>query len=354
MRAQKRNFKSRDLVLTDSLKRTRELAMRIAKANKITRAQSGINKYYRFYDGSKNNFEHYVSGDKVLILRQYGGFGDAIILSCLLNEINKRYDCPIVYGCRETYMEFYNNVPFVSCIPFDLVHFGGTVTKECKIASKVTNLYDIIIDLTVPCHIWEELFFDPLVNKWRNRLDMWGNWCGLYDFESPSTCIKLMPEEINHANSYYIKRNSKPVAVVSLTSANIHKDFTAEAPMLINGLTDMGYQVLHVGDPSKLSKIKTVHAKTKREFLAIMAAAEIVVSVDSAALHAASVFGTRTYGLFSTNDGKAYCKYYPNTTPIQLCEKKCIWRYCTDTKAPCYPKGSARKILDVINGSSVC
>lgn len=337
------------LALTEQQRRTKALAMKFANMSKWQHKLAGTSTlYYRFFLNSKT-FTNYRAGDRVLLGRQFGGFGDALVISCLINEIHDRYGCDVVYCCRETYMELYRNTPFVKCLPYDALHFQADVDEEkLMIRSKVANLYQIAIDLTVPCHIWEELFFEQGITKWQNRLDMWGNWTGLYDFPKQArTCIQITEEEIEQARKKYLPHtHGKPVVVFCLTSANYHKDYTKYASLLHNQITKAGYHVLVLGDKSKLLKMNAVTTQTKREFLALMKQATFAVCVDSAGFHAAGIFGIPVFGLFMTNDGECYSKYYPSAVPIQLCEKKCIWNYC---KHPdCAPKNSSEIILSKI------
>lgn len=323
------------MVLSERAQRTKALAQRIAKMSKRSKSAQ---LFYRFYEGS-HGFRNYSPGDKVLIKRQFGGFGDHLILSCLLNEIRKRYGCNITFACRETFMELYRGVPFVNCLPYDITHLDGSVLPSGKIRTRVTALYDIIIDLTVPCHIWEELVFDKSDCHWRNRLDMWGNWCDLYDFDNIETCIRITDDEKNNVRQKFHK--GRKLAVLSPVSANIHKDFY-QAPKLMHILEEAGYTVVPIGDVPKIPKMKLYRFQSKRDFLALMSIADLVISVDTAAFHAGAVMGAKTYGLFNTNNGQCYSKYYPTATPIQLCDKMCIFKYCTPKS--CFPKNS----IDVI------
>jgi len=78
------------------------------------------------------------------------------------------------------------------------------------------------------------------------------------------------------------------------------------------------------------------------------------VTVDSAFLHATGIMGTPGAGIFNINDGATYCKYYPNITPVQLCDRPCIMLYCHQCqydyqmRKTCYPKDSVDRILAAV------
>jgi hypothetical protein len=57
---------------------------------------------------------------------------------------------------------------------------------------------------------------------------------------------------------------------------------------------------------------------------AVCAAADLIVSVDTAAFHWGGILGRPTLGIFNVNDGAAYCRYYRTARAVQTCATPCI------------------------------
>ena len=99
---------------------------------------------------------------------------------------------------------------------------------------------------------------------------------------------------------------------------------------------------------------------------AVCAAAELIVSVDTAAFHWGGILGRPTLGLFNVNDGATYCRYYPTARAVQLCETPCInTKYRTCPKhytgripeipgvavSRCYHPNSVMQVLEAIRAT---
>ena len=329
-------------VTCQGAKITEEGALALQLANNIVNISKKLRKaattkdtsrFYRYYRCRKTSVADLVPGDKVLLLRQHGGVGDILVMTQLLNEFARRYPkCDLTFACREGFHSLFKDVKGINIFPYEMVHFDGWVEDGSDLFhTAVTDCYDMVMDLTIPCHVWEEIMFDPQLCQFRNRLDMWGNWIGMYDFpRNVKSCVRIGVDDIQHVMERYIKPvDNSPIAIVAPTSANVHKDYLFYSE-LIAALAKHGYHVVAVGERQKMRKAKNViHTSTYREFLSLFYAANLVVSVDSAAFHAGGIAEAKTFGIFNTNDGVTYSRYYPTAVPIQVCDKRCIWKYCT-------------------------
>jgi ADP-heptose:LPS heptosyltransferase len=301
-------------------------------------------------------------GDKLLIIRKYGGLGDVLICSYLLPIIHERYpQNPLTFANPRIYRDLFQGVEWLNFLEYDSCFQDYTFIRGGVIANEVTEKYDVVEDISTPCHIWETLFknwnFDAGGLKWRNRLDMWGNWIGINGIENPVSCVKIRPEEVNEARVKHFGATRNVLALCPMSAAD-PKDFTYYWE-LRQALERQGWNVRYVGHKpwfDALAHEQPIQTDSNRELLALLGAADCVVTVDSACLHGAAIMGVPTVGIFNINDGKTYCKYYPTVTPVQTCQTPCImskthgcqWEHLG--RHTCYPPESVDKIAEAVKG----
>jgi len=293
------------------------------------------------------------AGDKIMIIRKYGGLGDILISSYLLNEIHRRYpNNPLYYAVPHGYHEMFRNVKWLNLVDYARVYESYHQVRGGVIKAEIVKDYEVVEDISTPCHVWESLFgvfnYDQHL-KWQNRIEIWGHWIGINDITNPKSCIRISKREIEAARKKHFKQNGKPICLVSPISALTTKDYPYHYE-LVKALSNR-YKVLYFGEPKKLPG--AIKADTFREFLAIIGAADLVISVDTAQLHGGAIMRTKTYGLFNINDGQTYCKWYPTVTPIQLCDTPCIMKKAWECDANgkrvgkiCYKPESIKVICD--------
>lgn len=319
---------------------------------------------YRLVYHDKRSLLNIRPGESILITRKYGGLGDILIVSCLINELLKRYpENPLTLATPKRYHELFRRVRGLSLLDWEAVHEASTEVRGGVIKNEVAEQYEVAEDVSTPCHLIEGVYkyfggYDgPIIPQ--NRLEMWGNWIGVYDIDAPETCIHLTGGEIARAKTQYkLPENLAIIAPVSALDAKNYYDW----PELARALEAYGLNVVILGDKRKLDvrSWPIIQAAGPRDFLAVVANAAVVVSVDSAALHAAGIQRVPGVGLFNVNDGPAYCKFYPSVVPVDLCAKdspcilsrvhECQRKHPRTGHPTCYPADIAGEIAKTVYG----
>ena len=328
------------------------------------REACGVHPDPHVYYHSPRTFWCPRSGDKALIIRKYGGLGDILICSYMLSEIHQHYpDAKLTFCTPTGYHELFQGVKWLKLLPYDKVSVANSSVRGGVIENKVAAQYDIVEDVSTPCHVHEQLFtlwdFSRGPIKWQNRLHMWLGAItplGHADTADPKSCIKIRPDEIKSARRRYFPEEAGRIALVAPVSALDSKNFPWHGD-LCKILAAAGYTVRLLGDENKIKgpRAPVIQARNFREFLAVIGAADLVVTVDSACLHGCGVMGRPGLGLFNINDGETYCRFYPKITPLQLCPTPCIMRdvHRCQKRTPegaqnCYPQDSVQRVAKAL------
>jgi ADP-heptose:LPS heptosyltransferase len=132
----------------------------------------------------------------------------------------------------------------------------------------------------------------------------------------------------------------------------------------VKGLWDRGNCVigLHYNPLIQFTKLKApcVYQLSLRQWMSVIAAADYVVSVDTAAFHCAGGMGKPLTGIFTFADGKVYGRYYKGFELVQRhrddgdhdCGPCYDWGRCTRTKTspkPCLTEITSEMILRAID-----
>lgn len=314
---------------------------------------------------SKRRLSALVPGDTILLIRKYGGLGDILIVSCLVREILRRFPKnPLTLATPKAYHCLFRDVSGLALMDWERVCQSHRGVRGGIILSDVARQFTVTEDVSTPCHVWETLykyfggFGGPLLPQ--NRLDMWGDWIGVTGIERPATCITITDDEVAHARRRHGIKADARLALVAPVSALDAKDFPYWRPVA-EKLAESGFAVRLLGEPTKLPGQTVIKAQDPREFLALVKGADLVVAVDSAALHAAGIMGVRCLGLFNINDGATYTRYYPTVRPLDLCVQgaPCIMarvhfcQYKHEGRMTCYPADSADRIVNELRRMKV-
>jgi len=319
---------------------------------------------YRLVYHDRRSLLNIRPGESILITHKYGGLGDILIVSCLINELLKRYpENPLTLATPRRYHELFRRVRGLALLDWEAVHEASTEVRGGVIKNEVAERFDVAEDVSTPCHLIEGVYkyfggYDgPIIAQ--NRLEMWGNWIGVYDIDAPETCVHLTGGEIARAKTQYkLPDNLAIIAPASALDAKNYYDW----PDLARALEAYGWSVVILGDKRKLDvrSWPIIQAAGPRDFLAVVANAGVVVSVDSAALHAAGIQRVPCVGLFNVNDGVTYCKYYPSVVPVDLCAKdapcilsrvhECQHKHPRTGHQTCYTPGLAGDIAKAVYG----
>ena len=323
-------------------------------------------------------------GEKLLILRKYGGLGDILISSMIFPMLADQFpNIHVTYAAPRQYHSLFEGTG-LALTPYEDVFASENTYHRGNVRREFLEQYDLIEDISIPCHIWETIFnkYGGSTSggnglKWRNRLDMWSRWFGLA-VRNPRTNIVIREDEraIARTRIVHAVGRAKQVCVLSPFSGNSIKCYPWFEP-LGNRLQAEGWGVvllyskpiprtIPIRSPVGPS-IPTLAGLTIREMGAVCAVADLLISVDTSAYHWGGVLGTPTLGIFNINDGGAYARYYPTAQIVQSCDTPCLMsRYAPNgqlcpkhTKeplpllpglgvamSPCYPPASVATIVE--------
>jgi ADP-heptose:LPS heptosyltransferase len=102
--------------------------------------------------------------------------------------------------------------------------------------------------------------------------------------------------------------------------------------------------------------IPTIGRLNLRQWLAVVDQSDYVISVDTAAFHAAGGLGKPTVGIFTFANAETYGQYYPTATllqgPCPYGYSGCYnWGLCPETKRPkpCLTQLTVDHIIDKVD-----
>lgn len=271
-------------------------------------------------------------GEKLLIIRKYGGLGDILISSMIFPMLAEQ--CPhisVTYACPKSYHPLFEGSGLV-LRPYEDVFGGENHYHRGTVRASLLEEYDLIEDISIPCHVWENFFVDyggidgdGHGLRWRNRLDMWARWFGLR-VENPRTNIAIRDGEkhaARHLLTLRLGAPHRPVCILAPFSASRTKNYPWVQQLAARLKAD-GWAVALLHPTRVPVPFPTLDSLSLRQMGAVCSVADLIVSVDSAAFHWGGILGRPTVGIFNVNDGEAYSHYYPTARPVQTCPSPCI------------------------------
>ena len=323
-------------------------------------------------------------GEKFLILRKYGGLGDILIASMMFSDLKEQYpDIHVTFAPPKQYHDLFLHSG-LSLLPYEKVFSGHGWSNRAEMPETLRTSYDLssgvnpdvlkefdlIEDISIPCHVWENFFvrYGGVNNGgngllWRNRLDMWSQWFGL-KVKRAETCINIMPDELEKGRQIIRRyaKSSKPALIFSPIAANVTKSYGWYKELTELLKKDWNVILLHA---KQLGYEKTLAGLSYREMGMVCAAADLILSVDTATFHWGGILKRPTVGIFNVNDGETYARYYPSAVIVQTCNTPCInTRYNSCDKlyhgpfptptgvgidfSKCYHKSTVQKVYDTV------
>lgn len=287
---------------------------------------------------NKNLSELLESRKNICILRNKGGLGDILMHRMIFEDIKKSFDgCNLTFACPKEYHPAVDDHPFVDRV----------ITPE-EINEKK---YIAIYDTTHSCYRYENLMA-PNINK--HRSDIWAEKsCGI-SLSNHNMYISVESKFAEEVSQIFNNRKNilfSPISAMGSKSLNENQYKPVEEK-----LKELGFNVWYLH--TKQISENMIKPGIKR-FLAAISLCDMVLTVDTAAFHAAGGMGKPCVSIFGWTDGKVYSKYYKNCRIIQRHRDKikdwcgpCFNFYkcpkvkCSDIRKPCITEITSEEILN--------
>jgi ADP-heptose:LPS heptosyltransferase len=248
--------------------------------------------------------DFYKRRNNVLILRDSGGLGDILMLRMIFEDIKRVMpDAHISVAIPTNYHRAMFWHPFIDRV---------LNSKEVD-----ENNFGISYNVTTAC-VRYEMKIRPKAD--RHRAEIWSAYCG-YRLTKANMhlCLpKLMEAYARKKLQEKVKERGKGYVCFSPISAMVSKDLDSQQMKgVLKGIQEMGYSpfILHYKPIEGIDC--PVFSVQHDEWLALINASDYVVTVDTAALHAANGFQKPTVAVFSWADGKVYTKFHDKCILIQ-------------------------------------
>ena len=315
---------------------------------KKLRAIIGGGPQWPVFQTRRNRITEMQPGEKLLVIRKLGGLGDVLMISAIFPDLFEQFpEIDVTFAVPSPYLElFKGHGTKLKLIPHAQVygpvegHFGPESPHHRMGIQKWTlDEFDLIEDISFPCAHWEALMrkyraiYGETGLRWRNRMDRWSRWIG-FELKNPRTIIKLTADEIYQQQYRLSDGSSRPTLVWSPISAMPNRSYPWWREVR-SKLEAEGFNVWYLHDHD-MGEGKTMTNLSFREYGATVAAADIVLTMDSATFHWGGLLRKKTIGLFNLLLGSVHAKFYPTATTIQFCDSPCIaGRYDHTGRHPC-------------------
>lgn len=235
--------------------------------------------------------------DRVLVVRGTGGLGDILMHRMLFEDFKLLIpDIKVTFACPQNYWPAVEDHPFI-----DEIVDSTTTDPRDFLLSYIT---------TTACGRHENKIA-PAADK--HRSDIWAHHCGLH-LTRHNMHIRLRPEEALYGRAKLGEHSGgRPVALIAPISAMKSKNMDADQ---MNGtareLRSMGFApvCLHNTAVPEMTEAPVVTTHNIRNWMGIVHAADLVVSVDTAVFHCAGGMKKPLVGMFTWADGLAYGKWF--------------------------------------------
>jgi len=280
--------------------------MRLLKVKKNT-SECSIEKYKEI----KN---------KVLILRESGGFGDILNMRMIFQDLKQTYaEFEFDWALPSGYFPAAQGVPYVR--------------KLVPVNNFSYNDYISVYNMTYSCGRYE---WKNKKSTSMNRADVWAESIGA----KLTNHNMFMPDYSKHFNKLesYLKNigwdSNKRIIAFAPFSAIDAKNMTFQQIKFIKDMTKDFFLVAIHNQPSlELAELKIpcMNYLTLEESMSFIQLSDYVISTDTGHVHCAGGYGKPTLGMFCYTDGNLICKYYKSVFVVQKFD-----RMNEDHCGPCY------------------
>jgi ADP-heptose:LPS heptosyltransferase len=232
--------------------------------------------------------------NRVLFLHNQGGLGDLLMHRMIFQDCKKTFqEIEIFFAHDSAYKEAIIDHPEINCVDettLNLDNFLMSYETSVKTADRYENT-------NTPCS--------------EHRSDIWAKYCGI-KLENHDMQFNLNQEKIDVFRNH-LKIKDAPIIIFCPISKMTTKTLlNHQIKAIVEVTKDHNLYGLHTKEISELSKlnIKTISEVSLSDWMHYIAAADYVISVDTAAFHMAGGLKKPLLGIFTFADGKAYGKYF--------------------------------------------
>ena len=235
--------------------------------------------------------DFYKKRNRILIWHDKGGLGDVLMQRMLFEDFKNL--CPtsdLIFACLPEYMDAVKDNPYIQEV----------------IDSRTVNLQDFLMHYNTCVSVADryENYFAPCPE---NRADIWAKYCGV-ELTNHEMHFKLDEQLIKEYKLKLQAFKPGPIVLLAPSSKMAVKTLLSNQIDSIREITqDFNLIAIH---NKEISNLPGIYNASLKEWMYYIAAADYVISVDTAAFHMAGGLKKPLVGIFTFADGKAYGKYY--------------------------------------------
>jgi ADP-heptose:LPS heptosyltransferase len=299
----------------------------------------------------------------ILVVRQLGGIGDVLMLSCLFRGLKEKYPGhTLKCVTAEVYlsgslMDIMTHNPLIDEViaiePWDMTpartrevwgrFYAGAGHLEDELIWKMA---DHAFDMNTACVDYEwEAMKNGGIQKPRYQV-----WCDAADLQPSSYApiYRVNSDELSKARAY-ADEHWKGATVVGLGLSACDKKRAlgvGKLQEICQGLNQAGVHVVTIDPTNRLDGVDSIIGKRISELMALISCMDVVISADSGILHMAGALGIPVVGLFGPTDYKmrmgCYLGSATDSTRLVDCAP-CWYEY------PCADRGNGHKPFECLS-----
>lgn len=288
--------------------------------------------------------QFYQKRNEIVIWHKMGGLGDVLMQRMLIDDFKSIIpDASITFACLPEYLVAAEDHPYIKKV----------------IDSRTINPNDYIVcyDLCVTIADRYENTHAPCLE---HRSDIWAESCGV-TLKSHDMHFNLDQKLIESYKKKIQKEGKKTIIFAPYSKMAVKTLTPNQINAIVEATKDFNLVGIHNKEIPELSKnnIQVIQNASLKEWMYYIAAADYVISVDTAAFHMAGGLKKPLMGIFTFADGKIYGKYF-DFVLVQKhrdngdwdcgpCFKYASCPKCPKALKPCLTEISPTLLIDGIN-----